>query len=225
MRRLRLLFAEHPAEEEVALALLESFDRAGKAGEAEQILAAAVQAHPDSQGLLYALANAEDRAGMQSKALTTMRKVLSGQPQHAGALNYIGYTLTERGGPMELREAEPMLARAVELRPDDGAIADSYGLCLLKLGRAAEALAELRRADKLSPGDPVILSHLGDALIAAGRRDEARSVFRRALAPRAPSRPHSLAEAQAMIDPRDRTDRDDAKVRAEIEKKLRSLAP
>jgi len=163
---------------------------------------------------------------MQSKALTTMRKVLSGQPQHAGALNYIGYTLTERGSPMDLREAEPMLARAVELRPDDGAIADSYGLCLLKLGRAADALAELRRADKLSPGDPVILSHLGDALIAAGRRDEARSVFKRALAPpRAPARPHPLAEAQAMIDPRDRTDRDDAKVRAEIEKKLRSLAP
>ena len=225
MRRLRLLFAEHPGEEEVALALLESFDRAGKVGEAEQILAAAVQAHPETQGLLYALANAEDRAGMQSKALTTMRKVLSGQPQHAGALNYIGYTLTERGSPMDLREAEPMLARAVELRPDDGAIADSYGLCLLKLGRAAQALAELRRADKLSPGDPVILSHLGDALIAAGRRDEARSVFKRALAPpKAPAR-HPLAEAQAMIDPRDRTDRDDAKVRAEIEKKLRSLAP
>jgi len=112
----------------------------------------------------------------------------------------------------------------VELRPDDGAIADSYGLCLFKLGRAGEALAELRRADKLSPGDPVILSHLGDALIAAGRRDEARSVFKRALAPRAPAR-HPLAEAQAMIDPRDRADRDDAKVRAEIEKKLRSLAP
>ena len=225
MRRLRLLFAEHPAEEEVALALLESFDRAGKVAEAEQILAAAVHTHPETQSILYALANAEDRAGMQSKALTTMRKVLSGQPQHAGALNYIGYTLTERGGPLDLREAEPLLARAVELRPDDGAIADSYGLCLLKLGRAAEALAELRRADKLSPGDPVILSHLGDALIAAGRRDEARSVFKRALAPRAPPRPHPLAEAQAMIDPRDRTDRDEAKVRAEIEKKLKSLAP
>jgi Tfp pilus assembly protein PilF len=225
MRRLRLLFSEHPGEEEVALALLESFDRAGKVGEAEQILAAAVQAHPETQGLLYALANAEDRAGMQSKALTTMRKVLSGQPQHAGALNYIGYTLTERGSPMDLREAEPMLARAVELRPDDGAIADSYGLCLLKLGRAAEALAQLRRADKLSPGDPVILSHLGDALLAAGRRDEARSVFKRALAPPKASARHPLAEAQAMIDPRDRTDRDDAKVRAEIEKKLRSLAP
>jgi len=71
----------------------------------------------------------------------------------------------------------------------------------------------------------VILSHLGDALIAAGRRDEARSVFKRALAPSRASARHPLAEAQAMIDPRDRTDRDDAKVRAEIEKKLRSLAP
>jgi Flp pilus assembly protein TadD len=227
MRRLRALFAEHPAEEEVALALLESFDRAGKVAEAEQLLAAAVLAHPETNGLLYALANAEDRLGMRPKALATMRKVLAVQPQHTGALNYIGYTLAERGEPTDLHEAEGLLSRAVSLRPDDGAIADSYGLCLLKLGRAAEALAELRRADKLAPGDPVILSHLGDALIASGLRDEARSVFRRALAPRPPesARSRALAEAQARIDPRDRADRDEAKVRAEIEKKLRSLAP
>jgi Tfp pilus assembly protein PilF len=227
MRRIRALFDAHPAEEEVALALLESFDRAGKAAEAEQLLSAAVRAHPEMDGLLYAWANAQDRAGMLPKALSTMRKVLATQPQHTGALNYIGYTLTERGDPADLREAEALLSRAVELRPDDGAIADSYGFCLLKLGRPADALVELRRADKLSPNDPVILSHLGDALIAAGRRDEARSVFRRALSQpaSASTRAHALPEAQAMIDPRDRPDRADAKVRAEIEQKLKSFPP
>ena len=227
MRRIRALFDAHPAEEEVALALLESFDRAGKAAEAEQLLSAAVRAHPEMDGLLYAWANAQDRAGMQAKALSTMRKVLATQPQHTGALNYIGYTLTERGDPAALHEAEVLLSRAVELRPDDGSIVDSYGLCLLKLGRPAEALVELRRADKLSPNDPVILSHLGDALIAAGRRDEARAAFRRALAPpaSASTRAHALPDAQAMIDPRDRPDGADAKVRAEIEQKLKSFPP
>jgi len=227
MRRLRALFAAHPTEEEAALALLESYDRAGKAAEAEKLLLAAVEAHPDSDGLLYGLANVQDRLGRHTDALATMRRVLASQPQHTGALNYIGYTLIEQGQASDLPEAEALLTRAVALRPDDGAIADSYGYCLFKLGRAAEAVQELKRADRLSPGDPVILSHLGDALIATGRRDEARAVFRRALAPRTSGagRTHPLADAQAMIDPRDRPDRTEARVRAEIAQKLKSLAP
>src|SRR5205807_2399492 len=77
LKRLRALFAEHAMEEGVALALLEEYDRAGKAAEAEQLLAHAARAHPGSDGLLYALGNAQDRAGLRQKALSTMRKVLS----------------------------------------------------------------------------------------------------------------------------------------------------
>ena len=135
--------------------------------------------------------------------------------------------MTERGGAADLREAEGLLARAIELRPDDGAIADSYGFCLLKLGRAVEALAELRRADRLSPSDPVILSHLGDALVATGGKTAALAAFRRALGlliPASTRRTPNRA-AQARVDPPDRPDRDDAKVRVEIERKLRALAP
>src|SRR5207253_9904142 len=70
IRRVRALFAERPEDESVALALLESFDRAGKAAEAEHILATAARAHPGSDGLLYAFANAQDRAGARGKALS-----------------------------------------------------------------------------------------------------------------------------------------------------------
>src|SRR5205814_6035498 len=93
IRRVRALFAERPGDEGVALALLESLDRAGKAAEAEHALSAAVRAHPGSDALLYALANAQERSGGRTRALSTMRKVLAIQPQHPGALNYIGYTL------------------------------------------------------------------------------------------------------------------------------------
>jgi Flp pilus assembly protein TadD len=135
--------------------------------------------------------------------------------------------LTEQGKPADLREAEGLLARAVELRPEDGAIADSYGYCLLKLGRPAEALAELQRADRLSPADPVILSHLGDALLASGRKQEALSAFRRALSVlrSGKSRAAGAKATQARIDPPDRPDREDRKVRAEIEQKLKALSP
>src|SRR5205823_5316615 len=177
--------------------------------------------------LLYGLANAQDRKGDRQKALSTMRKVLALQPSHSGALNYIGYTLTEAGDPAALREAETLLARAVELRPDDGAIADSYGFCLLRLARAPEALAELRRADQLAPNDPVILSHLGDALLATGHRDEALDAFRRALARLAPP-VHQVQHRQypqaSVADPPDRLpEPGDAKVRAELLQKVRAL--
>jgi tetratricopeptide (TPR) repeat protein len=232
VRRLRALFAEHPLDEGVPLALLEALDRAGRAAEAQQLLAAGVRAHPGGDALLYALANAQDRNGDRQKALSTMRKVLAIQPAHSGALNYIGYTLTEQGGPAELREAETLLARAVELRPDDGAVADSYGFCLLKLGRHEQALVELRRADRLAPGDPVILSHLGDALLAAGRKEEALDAFRRALARllpprragRKPDPQVGLAQKAEPVDPPDRLpEPGDAKVRAELEQKLKAL--
>ena len=231
LRRLRAIFAGHPEEEGVPLALLEAFDRAGKAPEAEQLLAAAVRAHPGSDTLLYGLANAQDRAGDRERALSTMRKVLALQPAHAGALNYIGYTLTEEGGPAALKEAETLLARAVELRPDDGAIADSYGYCLLKLGREEQALEELRRADRLSPGDPVILSHLGDALLASGQRAQAREAFQQALShlvqapPKPPRKPEPRASLRgAATDPPDRLpEPGDQKVRFELEAKLKAL--
>ena len=151
-----------------------------------------------------------------------MRKVLAVAPAHAGALNYVGYVMTEQGG--DLHEAEGLLRRALELRPDDGAIADSLGYCLLKQGRAPEALTELRRASRLAAGDPVILGHLGDALLAAGSRDEAAETFRLALSrltssARGAGRRREAGGEQEARSP----EAGDERVRAELEEKLRSL--
>jgi Flp pilus assembly protein TadD len=160
--------------------------------------------------------------------MATMRKVLLIEPDHAGALNYIGYSLAEQGN---LAEGQGLLSRAVELRPDDGAIADSYGYCLLKLGRIAEALVELRRADRLSPGDPIILSHLGDALLAADKKEQALEAFRHALLRLGPEavkreKPMTAAEAALPADPPDRVpEPGDDKVRKELAQKLRALSP
>jgi hypothetical protein len=72
----------------------------------------------------------------------------------------------------------------------------------------------------------VILGHLGDALLAAGRRDEALRAFRRALARLLPAA-RVARERHARVDDDEQEPRSpepgDAKVRAEIEGKLRSL--
>ena len=224
LKRLRAMFAERP-QEAVALALVEAFERAGRTVEAEPVLAGAARGAPGDEGLLYALATAQDRIGDRQRALSTMRRVLAVQPAHAGALNYIGYTLAEQGSPESLREAEALLSRAIDLRPDDGAIADSYGFCLLRLGRPTEALKELRRADHLSPGDPVILAHLGDALLAGGKREDALDAFRRALSGLTRQRASTAPREQAALDPSDRLpEPGDAQVRSDLVRKLRALS-
>ena len=223
-RRLRALFAEHPEDEGVSLGLIEGLERAGRSAEAVPLIEASVQRHAGNPALLFALGTALDRAGRVDDALSAMRKVLAAAPAHAGALNYVGYTMAEQGG--DLGEAEGLLRRAEELRPEDGAIADSLGYCLLKRGRVEPALAELRRADRLAPGDPVILGHLGDALLAAGRKDEAADAFRRGLSRLGPA-PRRTRGRRAQAKAEDGEPRapepGDARVRAELIEKLRAL--
>ena len=247
LRRLRELLEQHPTEESVGVAVLEAFERAGRASEAVSLLTEAAGQHPRSQALLFALGTAQDRAGEKVAAFGTMRRVLALDPHHAPALNYVGYALAERGIPEELVEAERLLRRAAAIRPDDGAVADSLGFCLLRLGQVEGALSELQRAVRLTPDDPVILGHLGDALVAAGRRAEAAAAFRRALRdlrPRAraaapdpldpdakvePIRPEiprvdpRAHEVEPLAPPLPERHPSEGKVRAELEAKLKSL--
>ena len=82
-------------------------------------------------------------------------------------LNYLGYAWTERG-EQPRPGARQMIERAVQQRPNDGAIIDSLGWVLLRQGDAPAALKQLERAVELQPEDSVINGHLGDALAAVG---------------------------------------------------------
>jgi tetratricopeptide (TPR) repeat protein len=133
-------------------------------------------------------------AGDEEKALAVMNEVLERDPDHASALNYVGYTWAEQGERLD--EAENMIRRAIDLRPDDGYIADSLGwvlyqrgLKLLAAGREPDAreafsaaIEQLERASELlDRGDPIITRHLGDAYRSVLRFDDALAAYRRAL--------------------------------------------
>ena len=74
-----------------------------------------------------------------------------------------------------------MIDKAVQNRPNDGAIVDSLGWVMLRQGSVAEAVRTLERAVELDPEDASINGHLGDAYWAAGRKLEATYQWRRAL--------------------------------------------
>jgi tetratricopeptide (TPR) repeat protein len=151
----------------------------------EQLLAE----NPDDDDLLFNMGVLYGEAGRTDASIEYMQKALDQNPDNASALNYIGYTWAERG--INLDEAEKMIRRAIELRPDDGYIVDSLGwiyymraLPLVEKGRSREAkpllntaLEELHRAHEMTGGDPVISEHLGDTWLLLDDKEKALEQF------------------------------------------------
>ncbi len=113
------------------------------------------------------------------QAEADFRAALALRPDHPQVLNYLGYSLVERGEKLD--EALSMIETAAAARPDNGAIIDSLGWVLFQLGRYEEAVGYMERAASLEPVDPVINDHLGDVYWAVGRKIEAHFQWNRAL--------------------------------------------
>ncbi len=120
-----------------------------------------------------------DRARQWPKAEADFQHALALSPDQPFVLNYLGYSWADMG--RRLPEARQMIEKAVQRRPNDGAIIDSLGWVMLKQGETAQAVKTLERAVELEPEDPAINGHLGDAYWAVGRKLEATYQWRRAL--------------------------------------------
>ncbi len=113
------------------------------------------------------------------EAEADFRAALAINPEQPQVLNFLGYSLVERGEKLD--EALDMIERAVDAQPDNGAIVDSLGWVYFQLGRYQDAVEPLERAASLEPVDPVVNDHLGDAFWAVGRKIEAQFQWNRAL--------------------------------------------
>ncbi len=114
-----------------------------------------------------------------SGAKADFRAAIAIDPERAEVLNFLGYSLVERGEALD--EALDMIERAVRAQPDNGAIVDSLGWAQFKLGQYKDAVGHLERAAELEPVDPIVNDHLGDGYWAVGRLTEARFQWQRAL--------------------------------------------
>ena len=131
--------------------------------------------------VLYTRGIAQERMGAWDGAEADFRASLALNPDHPSVLNYLGYSLVDRGMSDHFEEALEMIQTAVTERPQSGAITDSLGWAYYKLGRFEEAVAPLEKAAELAPNDAVISDHLGDAYWMVGRFNEAEFQWRRAL--------------------------------------------
>jgi len=171
-----------------------------------------ISEEPENDDLLFNLGVVYGEARRTDEAIVYMRQALEKNPDNASALNYIGYTWAEKG--VNLDQAEAMISRAIELRPEDGYIVDSLGWVyymrarpLVGSGRSEEArpllgraLLELERAHELTGGDPVISEHLGDTYLLLDEKQRALEKFEEAirLEPRESEQPDLLEKYETL---------------------------
>ncbi|ATQ54941.1 hypothetical protein PYTT13_03365 [Paracoccus yeei] len=141
---------------------------------------------------LYARGIALERAGQFDKAEADFREALKLRPDSAQVLNYLGYSLVDRGEKLD--EALTLIQRAVDLRPDDGYILDSLAWAYYRMGRYAEAVAPMEKAVAAMSDDSLVNDHMGDIYWMVGRKREAEIQWHRALS----LEPETEAEAHRI---------------------------
>jgi tetratricopeptide (TPR) repeat protein len=134
---------------------------------------------PENVALLFELGVIYDRLDKTDLAIEQMAAILLLDPEHADALNYLGYTYADKG--IKLDEAEIMIKKALEYKPDNGYIIDSLGWLYFRQGLFEEALIQLKRAVALIPEDPIVLEHLGDIYIQMNDPVKALEYYEQAL--------------------------------------------
>ena len=108
-----------------------------------------------------------------------MRRILELNPNHADALNYIGYTYAEQG--IKLDKAMELIQKALKLKPESGYIIDSLGWVYYKKGSYDKAIHYLEKAANLTKDDPTINEHLGDAYLKKKEYKKALLYYEKAL--------------------------------------------
>ena len=129
--------------------------------------------------LFFNRAVCQERLNAWDKAEADFRRALELNPNQPQVLNYLGYSLVDRG--LNLDEALDLIQQAVRAEPEAGYIIDSLAWAYFRLGRYEDALEPMERASLLEPVDAVVTDHLGDVYWMVGRKREAEFQWHRAL--------------------------------------------
>ncbi len=170
---------EFPQDLDIILYLASFYEDAKEYDKGLQILNSGLGIAPKNVTLLFRLGVIQDKSGDKPACVATMKNVINLDPDHASALNYLGYTYAEKG--INLDEAEKLISRALIQKPDDGFITDSLGWVYYQKGLYKKAVEYLEKAVELTDADPVITEHLGDAYQKEKRLDKALEAYKKAI--------------------------------------------
>lgn len=150
-----------------------------------------------------------EQAGLYDRAAELLRKSLDteDEPERlANTANYLGYMWVDHN--VHLDEAGPLIQRALDISPDNGAYLDSMGWYYYHTNQFDKAVAELTRAVELTkPDDPVVYEHLGDTYSKLNDRAKASIWWQKAVEldpsnPNIPELNKKISEAKAAPSPK-----------------------
>lgn len=176
MKALAEARARWPKDDRINYYLALGHDDLGESDKAVSLLREVLAVKPEDRDARWQLATILEKQGKMAEAEPEFRRLLAERPDDATALNYLGYSLADRG--LKLAEAETLIRRAVALEPRAAAFRDSLGWVLHKQGRSTEAVAQLEAAVRDLPDDPTLLDHLAEARRSTGDESGAWRAWR-----------------------------------------------
>lgn len=193
-------------DRDMLLTIAQVYEKGKKFAEEQKVLdeAETLSTTPqEKQAVIFQRGAMFERMKNFDGAEAEFRKVLSGDPDNAGALNYLGYMLADRD--VRLEEAQKMISRALEIDPQNGAYLDSLGWVLYRQNRLEQAEDNLRRALELIKGDPTVHDHLGDVYLKEGKVREAITQWQTSLSewektPQADADPLDVAKVTKKLE-------------------------
>jgi Flp pilus assembly protein TadD len=129
----------------------------------------------DLPEVLYTSALLHFSHGDTKKMESLLRKLIDLKPDHANALNALGYSMADRG--KNLIEAQRLIKAALIFSPNDPHIVDSMGWLYYRMGDLLKAEEYLSIAFANQP-DPEISAHYGEVLWMLSSKEEAISTWR-----------------------------------------------
>ncbi|MBN4073255.1 tetratricopeptide repeat protein [Mariprofundus ferrooxydans] len=108
-----------------------------------------------------------------------LNRVLQIEPDHAEAMNFLGYTYAIQS--INLGKAEALIHRALILKPGNGYYLDSLAWVYYKNGDFSKAITTQEKALEITPDDAIMHEHYGDMLWRAGNKQAARQAWQKAI--------------------------------------------
>jgi tetratricopeptide (TPR) repeat protein len=147
--------------------------------EGEEALLRTIELKPAMEEAQFSLAVLYDEWGKFDKAKERFNKLLEQNPDHAAALNYLGYSYADRH--IDLDEAQKLIEKAVKLEPNNASYLDSLGWVFYGQGKFSEAREQIEKAIGIIK-DPVIYEHLGEVDLKLEKYADAWEAFSDSLA-------------------------------------------
>src|SRR5882757_59210 len=182
IKDVQALLKGSPEDRAVYITLAQMNTRLKRYAEAEQALDKAEQLstkQDDKEYVWFLRGSTFERQKRYTDAEAQFKKVIASDPQHAMALNYLGYMLADQN--MKLDEALGYIKRAVDIDPTNGAYLDSIGWAYFRLGKYEMAEESLIKASQKINTDPTVHDHLGDLYQKTGRLKQAATHWERAI--------------------------------------------